>query len=263
MTDQQHTDPTLLARCLENTFERSRRSARAVDGRLLVEGDGLLLIAAEGLPWITGATLTRVPSGPAATLARAQAFFAERGLHWGLTAAGDVAAAIAPAAAAFGLVPGERRPGMLLAPLAGEPHEVPGLEIREVRTPQALAVFNATSAAGFGGEDLFPLIYQPAVLETPDVALYVGYLDGEPVATAVRGTSYRIAGIGGVSTVPAARRRGIGEAITWRAALDGRAEGCVASFLQATAMGYGLYARMGYRHVIDFHAWDAPAGYSP
>ena len=260
MTPLPNTDSMLLTRCLENTFERFRRSARAADDRLLVEKDGLLLIAADGLPWITNATVTRVPRDPTATLARASTFFAERALGWGLKAAGEAAAAIAAAAEAAGLVPGERLPGMLLMPLAGEPPAVPDLEIRVVRDPRELAAFNATSATGFGGgEDQFALIYQPAVLDAPDSTLYLGYLEGAPVATAVRNTSHRIAGIGGVSTIPAARRRGIGEAITWRAALDGVAEGCIASFLESTEMGYSLYERMGYRRVIDFHTWEAPA----
>ena len=250
------TERELLLRARENVLERSRRAARAVDGRLLEEGDGLLLIAAPDVPWITGAHVTRLPADPQATLARARAFFARYRLPWHLTAAGEVAEAIAPAAEAAGLTLDERRPGMLLAPLAGAVPEVPGLAIEQVRDPAALAVFHATSAGGFeGGAELFPLVYQPAVLTVPDTALYVAYLDGEPVATAVRTTSYRIAGIGGVSTVPALRRRGIGEAVTWRAALDGLAEGCIASFLEATEMGFRVYARMGYRHVIDFHVW--------
>lgn len=253
-------DPNLLARCLENTFERLRQAARAANGRLIVEGDGLLLIAAKGLPWITGATLARMPDDPAATLQRAATFFAERGLTWGLTAAGDVAEAIAPSATALGLAPGERLPGMVLTPLAGDMPHVPGLAIREVRDPTSLVLFYTTSAIGFGeGEDLFPLVYPPLVLQRPDLTLYLGFLDGEPVATAVRITSHGIAGIGGVSTVPAARRRGIGEAITRRAALDGVAEGCRASFLQASAMGFDLYQRMGYRHVIDFQTWQSRA----
>ncbi|MGE0542961.1 MAG: GNAT family N-acetyltransferase [Dehalococcoidia bacterium] len=253
-------DQSLLARCLENTFERFRQAARATDGRLLVEGDGLLLIAAEGLPWLTIAAMTRMPPDPMATLRRAQAFFAERGLAWGLTAAGDVAEAVAPAAEAVGLTPGEHMPGMLLAPLVGEVPVVPGLTIREVRDAADLDTFNATSGDGFGGgEHLYRLLYQPQMLDRPGSTLYLGYLDGEPVATALRITGHGIAGIGGVSTIPAARRRGIGEAITRHAALDGLADGCRASFLQATAMGFDLYQRMGYRHVIDFHTWEPRA----
>src|SRR5688500_8576018 len=133
MTTLHHIDPSLLIRCLENTFERFRQGARATDGRLIVERDGLLLIAAEDQPWITAATMTRMPADPAATLHQAQSFFAEHGLAWRLTAAGDVADAIAPAAESIGLVLGETLPGMLLSPLADEAPVAPGLAIRDVR----------------------------------------------------------------------------------------------------------------------------------
>jgi hypothetical protein len=254
------TDPMLL-RALENSWERTRRSARALEGGLLVEGDGLLLTAVPDVPWITGAAVTRPPRDPQGTLARARAFFEQRGQAWDLIAAGETAEAIASAADLMGLVPGERRPGMLLAPLEGTPPAVPGLVVREVRDRAGLETFIVTSAAGFGGgEETFRLLYQPGVLQSPGLTLYVGELDGVPVATAVRVSGYGIAGIGGVSTVPAARRRGIGAAITWRAALDGLAEGCDASFLGASEMGYGVYAQMGYRHVLDFQVWH-PTGY--
>src|SRR5829696_6166844 len=253
-------DPALIARALANELERSRRAARATDGRLLEEGGGLLLVAAPDMPWISGAHVTRVPPDPTAAVARIRAFFAQHApADWDVTAAGDVAAAVGPALEAVSFVLCERRPGMLLAPLAGQPAPVPGLEVREVRDTAGLADFVATSAAGFeGGADLFARLYTPASLTEPDQTLYVGYLEGEPVATAIRGTSHRIAGIGGVSTVPAARRRGIGAAITWRAALDGLAEGCVASYLGASEMGFRVYERMGYRHVVDFHVWRPP-----
>jgi hypothetical protein len=251
-------DRTVVARALENALERRRRSARAGDGRVLVEGDGLLLIASPDMPWISGARLVRAPADPAATIARVRAFFARHDLtDWDLTAADEVADAVGPALEAAGFIRAERRPGMLLSPLGGAPTSVPGLEIRAVAGGAGLADFIATSAAGFESEaELYARLYTPALVADPDLTLYVGFLDGAPVATAVRGTSFRIAGIGGVSTVPAARRRGIGAAITWRAALDGLAEGCIASFLEATPMGYRVYERMGYRHVIDFQTWS-------
>jgi hypothetical protein len=254
-------EPTLLARALENELERSRRAARALKGSLIEEGDGLLLIAAPDMPWITGAHVTRVQTDAPTALARIRAFFDRHApAHWDVTAAGEVAAAIRPALEAEGFVQVERRPGMVLAPLAGREPPVAGLEIREVRDTAGLADFVATSGAGFeGGAELFARLYTPESLDRLDGALYVGYLDGEPVATALRTTSHRIAGIGGVSTVAAARRRGIGAALTWRAALDGLAEGCIASYLGASEMGYSMYAGMGYRHVVDFHVWRPPA----
>jgi predicted GNAT family acetyltransferase len=76
-----------------------------------------------------------------------------------------------------------------------------------------------------------------------------------PVATAMRFSSHRIAGVFNVSTIPEYRRRGIGEAMTWRAAVDGLAEGCIASALQASEMGLPIYQRMGYRQVLTYQVW--------
>src|SRR5205085_2189550 len=49
----------------------------------------------------------------------------------------------------------------------------------------------------------------------PEIALLVGYLDGNPVSTAELFVVGTIAGITGVATVPAYRRRGLAAALTW------------------------------------------------
>ena len=95
----------------------------------------------------------------------------------------------------------------------------------------------------------------PSLPDVPGMTFYIGYLDGAPVATSQLAVSYGIAGVHTVSTLPAYRGRGIGEAMTWRAVLDGRAEGCDAAYLQASEMGYPVYQRMGFLHVADYCAW--------
>jgi len=115
--------------------------------------------------------------------------------------------------------------------------------------------------AGFGGDPWAQpqILVGRALLDEPDMVHYVGFVDGAPVATAMRFSSQRVATVANVSTIPAYRRRGIGEAMTWRAALDGRAAGCVASYLQASEMGFPIYQRMGYRHVLTHRGWLSPA----
>ena len=94
-----------------------------------------------------------------------------------------------------------------------------------------------------------------ALLEVPDLTHYLGFVDGVPAATAMRFASHRIAGVFNVSTVPEYRGRGVGAALTWRAALDGRADGCLASALQASELGLSVYRRMGYREVMTYQIW--------
>jgi predicted GNAT family acetyltransferase len=114
-------------------------------------------------------------------------------------------------------------------------------------------------AAGFEmPREALAVLESPGLLGAPDLSLYLGWLDGVPVATALRASSHRIAGVFNVATVPAYRRRGLGSAMTLRAALDRREEGCLGSYLQASPSGRHLYARLGYRHVADYPSWRAP-----
>jgi hypothetical protein len=253
--------PALLDAAERSVIERVLQHARIIAGAAVEESDGLLLvkIGAE-LPPINSAFVTRVPDDPADVVARARAFFARFGVGWSLKPVGEaVAEALAPVAEAAGLTPGETMPSMLLWPLVGEVPDLPGLTIERVADQAALRLFRQTSAGDEDSIAVYELLYPPAVLAAPGLALYLGFLDGRPVATSVRITAGEIAGIGGVSTLPEVRRRGIGAAMTWRAALDGRAQGCIASYLQSSAMGYHVYQQMGYRHVLDHVQWDAPA----
>ncbi len=149
---------------------------------------------------------------------------------------------------------------MLLTSLVGEPPQVPGLSIDIVRDREAMVVHIETMTAGFGGGAwaLPEILAGNALFEVPDTTYYTGHMDGRPVATAMRFTSHRIAGVFNVSTIPEYRRRGIGEAITARAALDGRAQGCLASYLIASEMGRSTYERIGYRHAVTYHRWLSP-----
>lgn len=239
-----------------NYREMFRAMARvSPDGAIVEDGDLLLVRSGPLLPLNNAALLSRAPTEANDLLARAEAFFAPTRQPWALITSGEATEAMAVPALAAGRGV-DSSPGMLLAPLAGSPPPVPGLEIRAVEDVPALHAYNDTMTAGFGGAWARGAILDSrALLEVPGLTHYLGLLDGEPVATAMRFTSHRIAGVYNVSAIPAARGRGIGAAMTWRAALDGRAEGCVASALQASAMGFSIYQRMGYRQFTTYFIW--------
>ena len=46
--------------------------------------------------------------------------------------------------------------------------------------------------------------------------------------------------------------------MTWRAALDGREESCIARYLEATELRVSDYERMGYRAVTTLPIWRVP-----
>jgi GNAT superfamily N-acetyltransferase len=90
--------------------------------------------------------------------------------------------------------------------------------------------------------------------------LYVARLEGEPVATAAMLLHAGVAGLYCVSTVPRARRQGIGAAIVLAALREARAEGYRAGVLGATEMGYGVYRRLGFQQhcLLQSYTWRPP-----
>lgn len=255
--------PELLARAHSNYHELYRAMARITSDCTISERDGLVLVYSGNLlPHFNCAIVTRAPNDPDELIKRARSFFtlfAPPGQRWALNASGDLIPLVRDAAARAGMLELSRSPGMLLMPLDGDPPPVRGLRIETANDPETLRLYNDTMTAGFGGEWAQPGILEDrTLLDAPGLTHYIGYFNDEPVATAMRFVSHRIAGVFNVSTIPSARRRGIGAAITWRAALDGRAEGCIASYLQASDMGEPVYRRMGYRTIAEYQLWLTP-----
>jgi GNAT superfamily N-acetyltransferase len=126
-----------------------------------------------------------------------------------------------------------------------------GLTIARVRTPDALADFAAVCADNWTPPDPdVPRYFARAAraLLAPDCPqrLYVGSVDGVPVATAEATLADGMVGLFNVATRAAWRRRGIGGAMTAHPLREARAEGVRTAVLQASADGAGVYARLGF-----------------
>lgn len=167
---------------------------------------------------------------------------------------------------AAGLHPAESELAMA-ADLAALPAEVPrpaGLEVKRVRTPEALREFARISAANWTPPDPFVLRFYelaaPALLadDCPQW-LYLGELDGVPVATAEATRTRDAAGLYNISTLTAFRRRGIGTVMTAAPLLDARADGIPLGVLQAASDGVGVYRRLGFRAYGTFTEFKPPA----
>ncbi len=131
----------------------------------------------------------------------------------------------------------------------------PGLEIRQVGTPEELADFAAVHAGD--PPDLAVLAFchsaEPLLLKNdcPNL-LFVGYVDGRAAAASEVFLEAGAAGIYGVATEREFQRRGIGLAMTWAAADAGRRLGAGIATLQASAAGRGVYARLGFSACCQF-----------
>jgi GNAT superfamily N-acetyltransferase len=96
---------------------------------------------------------------------------------------------------------------------------------------------------------------------TPGKTLaYTGWLDGKPVATALLFLAAGVAGIYFVTTMPEARRKGIGAHMTWHALQQARDMGYRIGVLEASEMGLGVYRSLGFQEYcrIATYLWQPP-----
>ncbi|HEX7155001.1 MAG TPA: GNAT family N-acetyltransferase [Thermoanaerobaculia bacterium] len=87
-------------------------------------------------------------------------------------------------------------------------------------------------------------------------AHFVGLIDGKPVATTTVLTEGDLVGVYHVATLPEARGRGIGPAVTLAGMNHGRRLGAKRAVLQSSEMGFSMYARLGFHEVADLRLFD-------
>jgi GNAT superfamily N-acetyltransferase len=185
------------------------------------------------------------------------------GTAWLLVTTTESCRALQPLIEALRLKSSGTMPGMAWEPLPSSvPPNPADLDIRHVEDADDARTFARTMMQGFEGPPglLDPWAEAVAVTGLPAPVKrgwYIGYVGNRPACTAVRFTTGSIAGIYGVSTLPEFRRRGFGAAITYRAAVDGRQEGCEESYLQSSPTGRTVYEGMGYHFVEEYQMWTS------
>lgn len=90
------------------------------------------------------------------------------------------------------------------------------------------------------------------------VRFFLGSLNGQPVSTSMLFLGGGIAGIYCVATVPDARQRGFGAALTRAAMREGLASGYHIAGLQSSQMGLHVYQRLGFREYCTFGTCFSP-----
>ena len=134
----------------------------------------------------------------------------------------------------------------------------PELELVAVSTNAEVDEFETVSVRGFGGEDdsIEPgTFHPPTVLEDGAMKMFIGRVDGRPVAGAMGYRTEDAVGVFGVTTVASARNRGYGTALT-RAAMQ--TETGLPSVLAPSKEGESVYLKLGFEPVGALTIWQPP-----
>jgi len=132
--------------------------------------------------------------------------------------------------------------------------------IQKVSNAEMQALWARIAAVGTGFPDVATdaLARLEAALVDPQYKAqhrYIGLLGGTPVATAAMVLDSGVAGIYAVATIPEARRKGIGRIMTVMPLLEARQIGYRVGVLQASAMGYSIYGKIGFRDVCNYRLY--------
>jgi GNAT superfamily N-acetyltransferase len=215
-------------------------------------------------PFFQGALVTEPAPGEEERLVRETiehfAAHGEPGFCWWLGQGVDAAPWEEPLAG-YGFTPDDDPPGMALAldDLA-EPEAPAGLAITRVEDDDRLRVWNETFVAGYGLPEELGGAFGELLAEVGGgMRHYLGHLAGVPVAASSLFPAAGVAGIYNVAVLPEARGKGLGAALTVAALREARSLGYRAAVLQSSEMGYGVYRRLGFRHLcaMDHFVWLA------
>ena len=140
----------------------------------------------------------------------------------------------------------------LVATPALEP--LAGVAIDLALSEDALDEAAHVSAAGFGmpdeaGDLVAEICRRMSAHPDGPGRYFVARLAGRPVATSIGVLDGDTVGVYMVATLPEARGRGIGRAITLATLLDGRDRGARIGVLEASTMGHPVYAKLGFRDI--------------
>ena len=245
-----------------NLIDSSRQLFGLDPGAEIEDEPGWLLGAGSAShPAISNAAFRRDDGAdPKELLARAKEFFGERGRGFSVWCRDaqdrDRDRDLLAAADAAGLQFVYAMPEMTLTAPVQTPALPPGTELRRLTTGEEAEDYwrvATTSYASLGfPPEVFAGYTDHSGLLAGNVAAFLAYLEGEPVAIAMTIVSDGVAGIYWVGTLEQARGKGLGRAVTAAATNAGFELGADLASLQASPMGKPIYEAMGYETIFDY-----------
>lgn len=124
--------------------------------------------------------------------------------------------------------------------------EPPELTLKTCDSEDALEIAAVLGAAFGAPPSSATMLLDPAYLQHEGIQWHLGTVHGVPVTCAMSVVAGDAVGIFAVGTVPEARGRGYGSAVTSRAATHGLAAGASIGVLTASPEVQGIYQRLGF-----------------
>ncbi len=145
-------------------------------------------------------------------------------------------------------------PPVHLLPANRTPTRAPDdLRIVQIDSSDELEIFEQVAIDGYPFRGLKPgMLFGPGLLSVPNVKIWIGYDGDRPVAVAAASLDCDINNVMLVATLPEARGRGFGEALTWVAS---QIDPTVPAMLLSSDLGRPVYERMGYLPLFRFTLW--------
>lgn len=235
--------------------EMLRRGAPGI----VIDKDGMMLVA--GANRLVRAAMRTDPRMPAREfLSRIETFFRDRQMDHHIVTRQPQDADIDAMLEEAGWEPDYIESAMWLQHKPEAAKAPPHGSIKEVRDGKGAADFTKAVVAAFGEPGIAEaIITGPRSLIAPHIRAFVGYLDKEPVATAITMAHATAAGVFWVGTAQKARRHGFGEAMTRTAARAGFDLGARFAWLGSTRMGVPIYHQIGFVELgVDYLEYRFP-----
>jgi GNAT superfamily N-acetyltransferase len=266
-----YTRPVLIQAIEQNAFESARLLVSAwPSGEVHDDPDLLWTITDIPYPLFNAVLRARLePQDVDVAIEAAKARCAARGVPMGWRVGPTSQPAnLGRSLIAHGFVPQGDAPGMAvhLRGLDLTRAALPGLSIERVRDESTTGLWGGIVADVFGMPD-FVLEATLGIMralgygQDLPMSYYLGRWHGTAVAASSILLAAGVAGIYNVSTMPEARRRGIGAAMTVAPLLAARERGYRIGVLHSSPLGYNMYRSLGFeeRCRAAHYLWMGPA----
>lgn len=238
----------------------ARARAEVVEGGEAIEVADVL-VSLTNLPAaeLNGAWIARDPIDPADSLAAAREVFRSRGhAFFGIEVEVGRHPAVEDAIREAELRLVDRLPAMAIALTElRDPPDPVGIEVREALVPSDLDGVRSVETAVFGTRpEIAERFIGRGMLRDPRVRILLARAGGRTIGEAAAYLLGDTVGVFGVGVVDDERGRGIGAALTHRAATSfgDRAD---LAWLQPSERARPMYERLGFRAVSDWEVWVA------